>query len=320
VCCGVLGAVSSVAGARSSRPYAWGVTPTGRPADAGALPVIDLHTHSSASDGTETPAELVAAAAAAGVEVLAITDHDTVAGWDEAAEAAALHGVALVRGIEISCAWRQSSIHLLGYLTDPDDPPLTAELARARSSRSTRLARMVSLMAADGIPLTYAEVLAQVAPGATPGRPHIADALIANGTIRHRDEAFREWLGDDSRYYVGHYAPEPVQAVELVRAAGGVPVIAHPFTRTRSGGLDDTLVERMCEAGLAGLEAYHRDHGQAEVARATALAERFGLLLTGSSDYHGKGKRNRLAENTTRPEVLDAVVAASSGVTEVLRP
>lgn len=296
------------------------MTPTGRPAAAVARPVIDLHTHSSASDGTETPAELVASAAAAGVEVLGITDHDTVAGWDEAAEAAGEHGVTLVRGIEISCAWRHSSIHLLGYLTDPDDRSLMVELSRARESRSTRLARMVALMAADGIPLTYAEVEAQVAPGATPGRPHIADALIANGTIRHRDEAFREWLGDDSPYYVGHYAPDPVRAVELVRAAGGVPVIAHPFTRTRSGGLDDRLVERMREAGLVGLEAYHRDHGPAEVARATALADRLGLLLTGSSDYHGDGKRNRLAENTTRPEVLDAIEVSSSGITEVLRP
>ncbi|NUQ33143.1 MAG: PHP domain-containing protein [Dermatophilaceae bacterium] len=287
---------------------------------AGARPVIDLHTHSSVSDGTETPADLVAAASAAGVDVLAITDHDTVAGWHDAADAARLHGVTLVRGIEISCAWRYSSIHLLGYLTDPADQPLAHELARARDSRSTRLERMVGLMAADGIPLTYAEVLAQVGPGATAGRPHIADALIANGTIRHRDEAFRQWLGDDSPYYVGHYAPDPVRAVELVRAAGGVPVIAHPFTRTRSGGLDDTLIERMRAAGLVGLEAYHRDHGAAEVERATALADRLGLVLTGSSDYHGEGKRNRLAENTTAPEVLDAIEAASSGVTEVLRP
>jgi predicted metal-dependent phosphoesterase TrpH len=296
------------------------VTQTGTAHGARTRPVIDLHAHSSVSDGTETPAELVAAAAAAGVDVLAITDHDTVAGWGEAAEAARVHGVTLVRGIEISCAWRHSSIHLLGYLTDADDRSLSVELARARESRSTRLERMVELMASDGIPLGYEEVLAQVGPGATPGRPHIADALIANGTIEHRDEAFRDWLGDDSPYYVGHYAPDPVRAVELIREAGGVPVIAHPFTRTRSGALDDALVERMRSAGLAGLEAYHRDHGPDEIARAAALAERLDLLLTGSSDYHGEGKRNRLAENTTTPEVLDAIESASSGVTAVLRP
>ncbi len=240
---------------RPSRPYAWGVTPTGTARAARTPPVIDLHTHSTVSDGTETPAELVAAAAVAGVDVLAITDHDTVAGWSEAAEAARVHGVTLVRGIEISCAWRHSSIHLLGYLIDADDGPLAAELARARESRSTRLERMVALMAADGIPLGYDEVLAQVGPGATPGRPHIADALIANGTISHRDEAFQSWLGNDSPYYVGHYAPDPVRAVELVRAAGGVPVIAHPFTLTRTGVLDDALIERMRDAGLVGLEA-----------------------------------------------------------------
>ena len=301
------------------RPYAGGVTPTGTAHGARTHPVIDLHAHSTVSDGTETPAELVAAAAAAAVDVLAITDHDTVAGWDEAAEAARVHGVTLVRGIEISCAWRHSSIHLLGYLTDADDGPLALELERARESRSTRLERMVALMAADGIPLGYDEVLAQVGPGATPGRPHIADALIANGTISHRDEAFESWLGNDSPYYVGHYAPDPVRAVELVRSAGGVPVIAHPFTRTRTGVLDDALIERMRDAGLVGLEAYHRDHGPEEVARATALAGRLGLLLTGASDYHGAGKRNRLAENTTAPEVFEALEAASSGVTEVLR-
>ncbi|MEW1953875.1 PHP domain-containing protein [Terrabacter sp. NPDC080008] len=285
-----------------------------------ARPVIDLHAHSSVSDGTESPAQLVASAAAAGIDVLAITDHDTVAGWDEASAAAREHGIALVRGIEISCAWRHTSIHLLGYLPDPGDRPLLEELARARDSRATRLERMVERMAADAIPLTYQEVLAQVAPGATPGRPHIADALIANGTIEHRDEAFRSWLGDDSPYYVGHYAPDPVRAVELVRAAGGVPVLAHPFTRTRSGAVDDHLVGRMRAAGLAGLEAYHRDHGPEEVAHATELAERLGLLLTGSSDYHGTGKRNRLGENTTTPEVLEAIEATASGVTEVLRP
>ncbi|GAA5027049.1 PHP domain-containing protein [Terrabacter aeriphilus] len=284
-----------------------------------AAPVIDLHTHSSVSDGTQTPTELVAAAAGAGVDVLAITDHDTVAGWPEATAAARRLGVTLVRGIEISCTWRHTSVHLLGYLTDPQHEGLTAELARARESRATRLERMVELMTADGVPVSYDEVLAQVAPGATPGRPHIADALIANGTIAHRDEAFRDWLGDDSPYYVGHYAPDPVRAVGLIRAAGGVPVIAHPFTRTRAGVLDDALVEAMHDAGLVGLEAHHRDHGPAEVARAVSLADRLGLVVTGSSDYHGAGKRNRLGENTTTPEALAAIEAASSGTTAVVR-
>lgn len=283
-------------------------------------PVIDLHAHSNVSDGTESPTELLEAAAAARIDVLAITDHDTVGGWEEASSAARRTGVTLVPGIEISCAVGGVSIHLLGYLPDPDDAPLMAELALARDSRETRLERMVARMAADGIPLTYEQVLEQVAVGATAGRPHIADALIASGTISHRDEAFVEWLADDSPYYVAHHAPHPVRAVELVRAAGGVPVIAHPFTRTRSRGADEALIEQMYAAGLVGLEAYHRDHGPEQVARAEALAERLGLLLTGSSDYHGEGKLNRLGEHTTSPEVLDEIEQASSGVTTVVRP
>jgi len=285
-----------------------------------AAPVIDLHTHSTASDGTDTPSELVAAAQQAGIDVLAITDHDTVAGWAEAEQAARHRGVTLVRGIEVSTAYGHASIHVLGYLTDPADETLMGELARARDSRATRLERMVDLMAADGIPITYPEVLRQVAPGATPGRPHIADALIANGTIRHRDEAFREWLTNESPYYVTHYSPDPVRACELVRRAGGVPVLAHPFTRTRGATVTDALIEQMYAAGLAGLEAFHRDHGPAEVARAEALARRLGLLVTGASDYHGVGKHNVLGEHSTQPEVLAAIEAQSSGVTPVVRP
>jgi predicted metal-dependent phosphoesterase TrpH len=143
---------------------------------------------------------------------------------------------------------------------------------------------------------------------------------VANGTIAHRDEAFRDWLTNDSRYYVTHYSPDPVRAVQLVRAAGGVPVIAHPFTRTRGAGVTDELIERMYAAGLFGLEAFHRDHGPAEVERAWLLGHRLGLALTGSSDYHGEGKVNRLGENTTAPSVLGAIEEASSGVTAVLRP
>ncbi len=290
----------------------------GAAGQAGRL--IDLHAHSNVSDGTDSPTELVEAAAAAGIGVLAITDHDTVGGWAEATAAARRTGVGLVRGIEISCAVGATSVHLLGYLTDPDDEALMAELALARESRATRLELMVERMAADGIPLRYDEVLAQVAPGATAGRPHIADALIANGTIRHRDEAFREWLAQDSPYYVSHHAPHPLRAIELVRGAGGVPVMAHPFTLTRARGVGDAFIEQMSAAGLAGLEAYHRDHGPEQVARAEDLANRLGLLVTGSSDYHGVGKRNRIGERSTSPEVLEAIESQSSGATPVLRP
>ncbi|HRW20278.1 MAG TPA: PHP domain-containing protein, partial [Dermatophilaceae bacterium] len=180
---------------------------------------IDLHCHTTASDGTETPTELVASAGRAGLDVVAITDHDTTAGWAEATEAADAQGMALVRGIEISCQRDGRSIHLLGYLVDPANAPLQAELALARESRVTRLERMVELLADDGIPISYAAVLAHVPPGATAGRPHIADALVDAGVVADRDEAFRRWLHNDSPYYVRHYAPDPSVAVRLVLAA-----------------------------------------------------------------------------------------------------
>ena len=284
-----------------------------------AAHVIDLHTHSSASDGTESPTELVTAARAAGVEVLAVTDHDTTAGWGEAERAADRQGVTLVRGIEVSCARGRQSIHLLAYLPRPDGQELAAELARSRGSRDTRLDRMVERMAADGLPVSVASVRAEVGEGATPGRPHIADALVRAGAVGHRDEAFAQWLGDDSPYYVGHYAPDPVTAVEAVRAAGGVPVVAHPRSRTRTGVVADALLEEMAGAGLAGVEVDHRDHDDDARRHLRALAAGLGLLTTGSSDYHGTGKRNRLGENTTDPATLAAIEERSTGVT-VLRP
>jgi 3',5'-nucleoside bisphosphate phosphatase len=250
---------------------------------------------------------------------MALTDHDTTLGWSEAAQAAPAHGVALVRGIEVSCQRRWQSIHLLAYLPDPRHPALVSELARARESRDTRLDRMVQKMAADGIPVTLEAVRAEVEEGATAGRPHIADALVTAGVVAHRDEAFARWLGNDSPYYVAHYAPDPVRAVAVVRAAGGVPVVAHPWSRTRGRVVSDALVEEMAEAGLAGLEVHHRDHDADAVHHLTGLAASLDLLVTGSSDYHGDGKRNRLGERTTAPEVLEAIEALGTGAA-VVRP
>ncbi len=280
---------------------------------------IDLHTHSTASDGTDSPAELVAAAAEAGVGTLAITDHDTTAGWAEAAGAASRVGVTLVRGIEISTQYRGISIHLLGYLLDPDDPDLGAELAAARASRDVRLDRIVRRMAADGVPVTVEEVRAQVQDGATVGRPHIADALVASGVVADRDEAFATYLHGSSPYYVPHYAPDALRAVGLVVAAGGVAVIAHPFANRRGRTVGEADVEELATAGLAGLEVGHRDHDAGEQAAAARLVARLGLLATGSSDYHGTGKPNRLGEHTTDPRVLAEIEERSSGVTGILR-
>ncbi len=279
---------------------------------AGAV-AIDLHTHSSASDGTEAPAVVVQRAVEAGLSTVALTDHDTTLGWGEAADAARAHGIRLVRGIEVSCSRHHQSIHLLAYLPDPEHRALVAELARARDSRDTRLERMVGLMVDDGIEITMGEVRAAVKDGATAGRPHIADALVTAGIVAHRDEAFAKFLGNDSPYYVSHYAPDPVRAVELVRAAGGVPVIAHAWSGTRGRVVADALVEELEWAGLLGLEVHHRDHTPEAVRHLTDLAGSLDLLVTGSSDYHGDGKLNRLGENTTAPAVLEAIESLASG-------
>ena len=280
---------------------------------------IDLHTHSTASDGTETPAELVEAAGSAGLHVVALTDHDTTAGWTEATAAALAGGLTFVPGIEISCQRDGRSIHLLGYLPDPANPAFAGELALVRSARVTRLERSVEVLAAAGIPITYAEVLAQVPPGVAPGRPHIADALVASGVVGHRDEAFARWLHNDSPYYVRHYAPDPVHAVRLVREAGGVAVLAHPFNRMPQREVPRALVAELAEVGLVGLEAYHPDHDEQARQRATALAAQLGLLVTGSSDYHGSGKTNRLGQDTTDPDVLAEIERRATG-TAVVRP
>jgi 3',5'-nucleoside bisphosphate phosphatase len=288
---------------------AWG----SRPARSLVRVLIDLHTHSTASDGTESPAELIAAASAAGLDVVALTDHDSTAGWAEAELASQRHGIALVRGIEISCAVRGISLHLLGYLQDPGYAPLLEEIEASRVSRETRAQRIVELLG-EAVDLDYSDVLAQVTPGATVGRPHIADAMVARGIVADRDEAFRDYLHSRSPYHVGHYAPDPVRAVELVVAAGGVAVMAHPFAAARGRIVDDSVIESMADAGLAGLEADHIDHTPAQVQHARELAGRLGLFVTGSSDYHGTGKVNRLGDRSTAPEVYEEIVAAARAV------
>ena len=288
-------------------------------ATLGRVP-IDLHTHSNASDGTLDPADVVAEAAHHGLTAIALTDHDTTAGWDEAARAALEHGVGLVPGVEISTHHGGISIHLLAYLVDPANPELVREMEHARESRDTRMERMVEKLAAAGVPITLDAVLAQARPGATLGRPHIADALVAAGHVAGRDEAFDDLLHDRSPYYVRHYAPDAIRAVRLVRAAGGVPVMAHPFANRRGRTVSDEVIEEMAAAGLAGLEVHHRDHFGPERLHGQALADRLGLFVTGSSDFHGAGKENRLGENTTEPAVLAQIEEqASSGVTVVRR-
>lgn len=278
---------------------------------------IDLHAHTTASDGTDTPAGLIDAARAAHIDVVAITDHDTVVGWEEAAEAvrAADAGVTLVPGAEISCRRDGVAMHLLAYLFDPDDAELAEEMARLRNDRVPRLQAMCRRMREVGFDITYDQVAAEAADGATVGRPHLADALIRAGLVPSRDEAFRRYLHRESPYFVPHRAVDPARAVQLVRAAGGVTVLAHPGASGRGHVVPDALVAELGEAGLFGLEADHPDHDQTARRRLRGLAADLGLRVTGSSDYHGAGKVNRLGQDTTSQEVLEELVhSAGCGV------
>jgi 3',5'-nucleoside bisphosphate phosphatase len=278
---------------------------------------IDLHAHSNVSDGTEAPSAVMAAAAAAGLDVVALTDHDSTDGWAEASRAAVAAGIALVPGMEISCRTAEGiSVHLLSYLHDPAHPGLLEEITKAKDARFTRAERMVSLLAED-YPLNWDDVIHHVAPGATLGRPHIADALVAAGVVADRTEAFASILTSHSRYYVQHYAPDPAVAVELVRAAGGVPVFAHPVASARGRVVGERTYLEMIDAGLAGLEVDHRDNPEEGRSYLRALAKAHGLLVTGSSDYHGAGKPNLLGENLTAPEVLARIEELASGTAVV---
>lgn len=277
---------------------------------------IDLHTHSTASDGTTSPRQVVRSAATAGLGVVGLTDHDTTVGWGEAAAAAGEFGVALVRGTEISTRERGVSVHLLSYLHDAQHPALARLFSDSRAERQGRARRMVERIARD-YPLTWDDVAAQAAPGATIGRPHLADALIATGVVRDRDQAFAELLHSGGPYAIPNDVPSPAEVIPLVLEAGGVPVLAHPFATARGCTLSAERIAALTGVGLVGLEVDHRDHTEAQRAQLRGLASELGLLVTGSSDYHGAGKPNRLGENTTDPQVLERI--EELGVLEVLR-
>ncbi|MEV4344132.1 PHP domain-containing protein [Actinoplanes sp. NPDC049596] len=276
---------------------------------------IDLHCHSTASDGTLTPAELVRAGAAAGLDVMAITDHDTTGGW-VAAAAARPEGLQLVRGAELSCRWHGAeppiALHMLAYLFDPDEPRLAGDLARLRTDREQRAEKIVNRLAADGVPITWDEVHGYAAGGSV-GRPHIAQALIRAGLVRTTTEAFHsQWLG--ARYFVPKADLDVFEAVRAVRAAGGVTVFAHPRATVRGRVVPDRLIVQLAEAGLFGLEADHEDHSPEERAHVRALAEDLGLVVTGSSDFHGTHKTVRLGAFLTAPSAYEKIASAATGV------
>lgn len=273
---------------------------------------IDLHTHSSVSDGTESPAELVRAAVDAGLGTVALTDHDSTAGWAEARVAASDTGLMVVPGMELSTNHGPASVHMLAYLFDPDDVDVVRETALIRDGRLHRAERIVERIAAD-YGITWDDVLAQSVDGGTIGRPHIADALVERGYVTDRSAAFQSILHWRSGYYEKYYAPSPLDGVKLIVAAGGAPVLAHPGTRGREWVIDEKNLRQLKEAGLFGLEIFHRDNTPSGRERLFELAEMFDLQVTGSSDYHGEGKPNRLGENTTEPAVLEKLLAAGTG-------
>ncbi|RFA09706.1 phosphatase [Subtercola boreus] len=273
---------------------------------------IDLHTHSSASDGTETPYNVVRSASEAGLGTLALTDHDSTAGWPSASEAARDHELTLIPGMELSTRLDHVSVHLLSYLFDPVNPALLAETETIREARLARAHAIVDRIAAD-YDLTWDDVLAETQPGATVGRPHIADALVKKGLAPTRSDAFQGILHWRAGYFQPHYAPTPLRGVELVVAAGGVPVLAHPGTGPRERVIPERRLAELVDAGLFGLEIEHRQNSPEGKERLYELAAKFGLAITGSSDYHGAGKPNRLGENTTSPEVLSELIDRATG-------
>lgn len=264
--------------------------------------MIDLHTHTNCSDGTDSPEDLVQKAATQGLRVLAVTDHDTTSGWMRAEKAVPPH-LDLVLGAEISTLTDEGiSVHMLGLLFDGHHQGMQTMLEESRDQRLPRMRKMIELLNADGINISMADVEAAMPAGATLGRPHLADALVARRVVANREQAFAELLHNDSKYYVTHIAPTPEAAIAMIKSAGGVSVIAHAYASHRGATLTSESLASLISAGLDGIEVDHRDHSTQERYDLARIAVESGLVMTGSSDYHGTGKLNLLGENVTAPE------------------
>ena len=274
--------------------------------------IIDLHTHSNRSDGTDTPTELVENAQAAGLDVVALTDHDTTVGWDEAEQAAERVGIRLVKGIEVSTSINHRSVHLLGYDFDPTDAPLLEELARVLDGRNDRVPKIVAKFQSLGIDITEEEILAKSGGAEATGRPHVADVLIDKGVVANRGEAFDDYLSPGKPGYVGRYSASTDEAVRLVKAAGGKAVLAHPWSRGSDTVLTPDRIAELVEQGLDGIEVDHADHTDADRDALRKIAQSLDLVITGSSDYHGTGKgpEFRLGANTTTPDQLERLLGS----------
>jgi predicted metal-dependent phosphoesterase TrpH len=273
---------------------------------------IDLHTHSDRSDGTDPPRELVAKAAAAGIGVLALTDHDTASGWQEAVAAAEHLGIGLVPGMEISCIYAGAGVHLLAYLPDPTYAPLDRELRRVLDGRSARLPATLDRLREIGIEISAADLRRAAGPTEAMGRPHVADVLVDKGVVAHRDEAFDRFLSYGRPAYVDRYAADLVTTLALVAQAGGATVLAHPWGRRNRRVITPQLLAELRGFGLNGLEVDHQDHDTATRAELRGIARELGLVVTGSSDYHGEGKLDcPLGCNTTARHQLERLLSAA---------
>jgi predicted metal-dependent phosphoesterase TrpH len=271
----------------------------------------DLHVHSNASDGTDAPAEVIRRAARAGLDAVALTDHDTVAGHEQARRALP-DSLILVPGMELSCRLQDHSVHLLAYLFDPCQPELAAELALIRDDRVLRAQAMVRRLAELGVDVSWDQVAA-IAGQAVVGRPHIARAMAASGAIAEPREAFTlDWIADGGRAYVDRYALEPVHAIRLVQAAGGAAVLAHPRA-SREGHVSDEQIARLAAVGLAGVEVFHPDQPDSERASLLALTHDLGLLASGGSDDHGRLTGHRIGSEVAGADVYQKLVSMTTG-------
>lgn len=243
--------------------------------------MLELHCHTTCSDGSLTPTELVHAAIAAGVQALAITDHDTVAGWDEAMTAA-VDQLEIVPGLELSTVHNERSLHILGFY--PDREKLTPSLKVRIEGRQRRAQKIADKLAALGYPIELPEMPNNMAPG----RPHLASALVDAGHAATHEEAFDRWLGDNGPAYVPYEKFSAIEGIQLLRQCGAVPVWAHPYLFR--GGTVETVLPELMAAGLMGIEAYHPTHSAQQQQRLISLCRQYGLLITGGSDYHGPVK------------------------------
>ena len=274
---------------------------------------IDLHTHSAASDGTDSPGDLVRAAHAAGLDVVALTDHDAMSGWAEAARVADEVGITLVPGLEISTAHHHRGVHLLAYLPDPAHPPLAAALDRILAGRTARTPAIVDALRRHGIAITEDDVRRESGGSVAAGRPHVADALVRLGHADDRTQAFTDLLNPGKPGYANRYAAPLEEMIRIVTGAGGVAVIAHPWGRSGRAVLEPAVLAHLKDLGLAGIEVDHQDHSKADRAELRGLAADLDLIVTGSSDHHGLGKIDHdLGVHTTAPEQYERLVSLAS--------